>query len=114
MFGHGADNRLGEGARLAGNADQDGRLGVAHDVQQTDLVGMVERPALGRGLLLEERLLKRGNAVHALDKQAVAIDEEEAPCRFLVFKAGVCIACEGGLRSRNRRSLRLTPRSAGP
>ncbi len=42
---HGADDRLGEGAGLAGDADQHGRLGVHHHVEQTDLARLLERPA---------------------------------------------------------------------
>jgi hypothetical protein len=65
---HGADDGLGEHAALRGDADQDGRLCVLHDVEEPDPAWLLARPARNPRRLLHERRLKIENAFHTFDE----------------------------------------------
>jgi hypothetical protein len=87
--GDGPDRRLAEGARLAADADQHGRAGVAGDVEEVDAIRVLQGPA-GHGLArLHERALGVADAGHALDEQAVAVDGEEPAAGLGLGQAGV-------------------------
>ena len=84
---HGANDRLGERAVLAGYSDQRCRLGIRDHVEKADFGGVGERPARHGRPLLHKWGLGGLNLRHAVHQQPVAVDGKEAAARLGLARA---------------------------
>ena len=50
---------------------------------------MIQFPRTDNRLFLHKRLLKRGDVIHTVDEQPVAIDHKNALCRIALLQASI-------------------------
>src|ERR1700722_13328320 len=84
---HRAHSRFMESVRLARRADEYCRMRIDDNVAEADAIGRCQRPMRQIGAPLHEWRLKRLQSGHALDQQAVAIDQIEAVTRLRLGQA---------------------------
>src|ERR1700680_2258394 len=89
VFRHGAHHRFGEGAGLARDSDQYAGSCVPHHIQERDLVRVIQFPSTGNRFYLNKRLLIRGDVIHTLNEESVAIDHEKAPRRIALLQRAI-------------------------
>jgi hypothetical protein len=90
VFRHGAHHWFREGASLARDSDQHAGSCVPHHIQERDLVRVVKLPSPGNCFFLYKGLLIRGDVIHTLNEEPVAIDHEKALCGIALLQSVIC------------------------
>jgi len=86
---HVAHNVFGDGACLPGRSDKRCRMSVYDNVGEADAVRLCAFPAGYAVAALRERQLKRLQATHAVNEQALSVDEVKPAARFRFTQAGL-------------------------
>ena len=84
MLCHLTHGIFGKRAELAGDTYKCGRVGVANDVEETNLIAAGECPFLHIGFLTRKRLLALVDVFPAFHEQAVTINCIESLVSFFV------------------------------